>query len=57
MLLGIINMKGMKTMEKEYKVNIEEGKPNSKKPKNCKKEDFHIIEENIEEKEDRKEEE
>ena len=44
-------------MKEEYKVNIEEGKPNSKKPKKCKKEDFHIIEENIEEKEDRKEEE
>ena len=44
-------------MKEEYKVNIEEGTSNSKKPKKCKKEDFHIIEENIEEKEDRKEEE
>lgn len=44
-------------MKEEYKVNIEEGISNSKKPKKCKEEDFHIIEENIEEKEDRKEEE
>ena len=42
-------------MEQEYKINIEEGTSNSKKPKKCKKEDFHVIEENIEENLDRKE--
>lgn len=42
-------------MEEEYKLNIVEGISNSKKPKKCKEEDFHIIEENIEENLDRKE--